>query len=345
MFRRSSIVLCATLLFVASCNPLGGDTEVETTLLVVKKTPTDVLAADKAHSGYIEDSVATQMVLIRSPAIISRAMKMPNVAQMGLGSDVDAIFAVRNALTVRREGEKDNLITITWKGADANQGKVILDAVTVAYQAFLDETYKTVSDRTMELILEAKRTLSGNLQHAEQEFSDFRRKNPFLNTNPDQVKLKFATMSALEDKKAASLAARAELEGRLAWAEKAIADRDDKLAFQLKVNEWAARSGYDKLPKESRQGLEPQQAYISVLKQDLAENLAVQKRLSEAIETEQKRMMDMNNYEIQEERLRNAIASHRTLFDNIVRRLQEVNLVKDFGGYEARQVSPPRVKK
>lgn len=335
----NSLAVALVVVSMPSCRPPGSDVEVEATILVVKKTPNDVLAPNTPISapGYIEDYISTQMVLIRSPAIIGRALKMPNLAFLTDGD----VQTVRNALTVRREGDKDNLITITWKGADADKGKLILDAVLVAYQNFLDETYKNVSDRYLELIIFARTQLKDNLMRSEQELMDFRSKNPSMTRSPDLTR---TTMSALEGKKAANLASRAELEGRLAWAEKAVADKNDMLAFQLKVNEWATRSGFDKLPKESRQGLEPQQAYISVLKQDLAENQAIQKHINEAINAEQLRIRDLNNYEIVDERLRNTVAANRALFDSIVKRLHEVNLVKDFGGYEARQVAPPRVK-
>lgn len=349
MFRLSSLALCVTLCFVASCKPLGGDAEVEASVLIVKKDPVDVLALAPRNpngaQGYVEDYIATQMAIIRSPAIIGRAVKMPNLVDL-TRNDADTINTIRNALTVRRDGDKENLITITWKGADPQKGKLILDGILISYQAFLDETYKTVSDHTLELIMEAKRKLSQNLQQAEQDYMDFRQKNPFLNYRGDQTeKMKHATLSALLDKKAANMASRAELEGRLAWAQNAVNNKDEMLAFQLKVNEWASRSGFDKLPKESRQGLESHQAYINVLKQDLAENQAIRKGLNDAIDEEQNRLRDLQNYEHVEERLRNAIASQRTLFDSIVKRLQEVNLVKDDGGYEARVVSPPQAKK
>ena len=44
MIRRSSLVMCVAAFVMASCTPMGGDKEVEATILVVKKTPNDVLA-------------------------------------------------------------------------------------------------------------------------------------------------------------------------------------------------------------------------------------------------------------------------------------------------------------
>jgi hypothetical protein len=214
-----------------------------------------------------------------------------------------------------------------------------------AYQEFLDETYKVVSDRSYDLVMDTKRVLQKELEEAQQQLTDFDQKSPLAGCSGEQMKILFATLTALEDRKAAIIAARAELEGRLAWTEKAVADKSDLLAFQLKVNEWAARSGLDKLPAEARRGLDPQQAYIRVLRQELAENRAIQQGLDQAIEKEQARVQELRAFELQEERLRGRIASYRSMFEAIMKRANEMNLTRDFGGYEAKIVDPPRVKK
>jgi capsular exopolysaccharide synthesis family protein len=49
----------------------------------------------------------------------------------------------------------------------------------------------------------------------------------------------------------------------------------------------------------------------------------------------------LSNYQSREETIRDEIARGQQLYDGIIKRLQEVNIVKDFGGYYARIITPP----
>jgi uncharacterized protein involved in exopolysaccharide biosynthesis len=85
MSRRSSrlvlAIAAAAILVGVSCGLARSDkpVEVEATVLVVKKVPTDLLGVDRALPTFAEDYIGTQVALIRSPAIISRALKKPQV--------------------------------------------------------------------------------------------------------------------------------------------------------------------------------------------------------------------------------------------------------------------------
>jgi capsular exopolysaccharide synthesis family protein len=63
--------------------------------------------------------------------------------------------------------------------------------------------------------------------------------------------------------------------------------------------------------------------------------------LDDLFDKEQKYARELNDYEVQEEKLHNQVKRSRELFDAILKRLQEVNLVKEFGGYEAKVIAPP----
>jgi polysaccharide biosynthesis transport protein len=323
--------------------------DVEATILVVKKTPNDALSFGGTAPQYVEDYLASQLVLLKSPHILSRALQRANLQALSFAKDMNReqmIYAVRDRLTVQRHADaKDNVIVVTFNAPDSKEGIEILRAIVEAYQSFLDETYKSASDRTLELILDAKRTLSEKLESSEQQYVEFRLKNPRVGSEPEQTKLKLERLSAVEARRIMLATARADLEGRLAWAEKAITEKSGSLPLMLKANEWAARIGFDKLPKEARNGMDAGQAYIAFLKQEIVENRLIEKGLDQLFEAEGTRAKEQMEYQLQDDRLRNRIAQTRQLLESITKRLSEISLVKDFGGYEARLVSPPHVKK
>ena len=77
-------------------------------MLVVKKTPTDTLSLGQNDSRimYMEDYMSTQQVLVRSPAIIGRAAKMPNLQDMKSfpgERPENLVYAIRDVLTVGRQ--------------------------------------------------------------------------------------------------------------------------------------------------------------------------------------------------------------------------------------------------
>jgi uncharacterized protein involved in exopolysaccharide biosynthesis len=342
------VTICAT----SSCAAPSDQqklVEVEATILVVQKSPNDALGLNSASAALAQDYIGAQLVLVRAPEIIGRAMKNPKVQAIKFPDGVNAeqaIYLVRDALTVRRHPDaKDNVLVVTLTWSNQQEGIDLLRAVLHSYQTFLDETYRSVSDRTLELILEAKRTLTENLQISEQAHSTFRANNPLLVGGSDQAKLQFERLSSVEARKTALSANRVEQETRLGMLEKAVADKNPSVAITLKVNEWAARSGFDKLPQEARQGIDATHAYIAFLKQELDESRASEKALDQLLAIERERAKQYMMSQMQDDRLRNQIVQNRQLLESITKRLSEINLIKDFGGFEARMVAPPRVKK
>jgi uncharacterized protein involved in exopolysaccharide biosynthesis len=68
---------------------------------------------------------------------------------------------------------------------------------------------------------------------------------------------------------------------------------------------------------------------------------ASEKLLTRLFEQEHEEAKKLSGYEVQDEAFRTNIARSQALYDGIVKRLQDVNLAKEFGGYEARVIAPP----
>ncbi len=86
------------------------------------------------------------------------------------------------------------------------------------------------------------------------------------------------------------------------------------------------------------------QAHIDRLKSErdaLGQEEEALRRLTGRFQDEAK---VLTNYEIEDETLRDDLDRTRKFYDTIIKRLQEVNLVKEFRGYDARVISPPRTR-
>ena len=73
----------------------------------------------------------------------------------------------------------NNILTLSFRGPEADECQKILEAIMVSYQNFLDEAYKNVSETTLDLILQAQTQLKDGVQRAAQAHQDYRLKNPY----------------------------------------------------------------------------------------------------------------------------------------------------------------------
>lgn len=81
-------------------------------------------------------------------------------------------------------------------------------------------------------------------------------------------------------------------------------------------------------------------AYVSLLKQDLAEIQQRQRLLKELVAGELRAAKDLVSYELKDEAIRSDIAASMALYTAIADRLKEINLVKDYGGFVTDVLAP-----
>jgi capsular exopolysaccharide synthesis family protein len=81
--------------------------------------------------------------------------------------------------------------------------------------------------------------------------------------------------------------------------------------------------------------------YAEALKQELHDNEVTAQSLKELFEQENAEAKKLTNYEMREEMLRTDVARTQELYNTILRRLQEVNLLKEAGGYNTQILWPP----
>lgn len=82
-------------------------------------------------------------------------------------------------------------------------------------------------------------------------------------------------------------------------------------------------------------------AHVTHLQQKLDYIRTMERMLASAFDKEHAAARTLTSYEIKEEQLRTDIARTQSLYDGIVKRLQDVSLVRQAGGYQARVITPP----
>src|SRR5262249_52835635 len=80
--------------------------------------------------------------------------------------------------------------------------------------------------------------------------------------------------------------------------------------------------------------------FVEALKQELEDIQLSEQILAERFQNQYAEARKLTNYEIQDEIFRGEMARAHQLYDGIIKRLQEINLIRDYGGYDARTIAP-----
>jgi capsular exopolysaccharide synthesis family protein len=93
---------------------------------------------------------------------------------------------------------------------------------------------------------------------------------------------------------------------------------------------------------QSREAVsDPVERCLEKLRQDLRDAEAEYQSLTTLVDAESKEARRFDSYAMQDENYRNDIARNQKMFDAIVSRLQEINLVRDAGGFDAAPLARP----
>ncbi|HMC88662.1 MAG TPA: polysaccharide biosynthesis tyrosine autokinase, partial [Gemmataceae bacterium] len=83
---------------------------------------------------------------------------------------------------------------------------------------------------------------------------------------------------------------------------------------------------------------------VRLLKQELMDNERTDRSLAVLFEHDQKEAKESALHEIEDESLRAAIERSKLLYDSVIKRVLEIDSVKDFGGYNTQVLEPPQGK-
>lgn len=243
-------------------------------LLVLKKRTDTGLAAD-ATASEADEFLSSQLAVLRSPVLISRAIEKGNLCPLEsfAGEKDDLTEAIGKRLTVSRNrepgGGSNSVFTLSFKGAQPGDCDAVLQSLLDAYVETLDEAYRKGTDEAVDLIARARNVLQEDLAKKEAEYRDFRRNAPLLWTGKEWTQARQERLAGIETKRTALLVRRAELQGQLTALENAVKDgRDRERLIDLVVG---LSSKQDADPAAGR-------ATRSVAMQDVLHPLLMQER-------------------------------------------------------------------
>ncbi len=118
-----------------------------------------------------EVSIATHLMLIRSPVIVEQAIKIGGLNNMSPGM-------VIGGLTAKQPDEMAKIVEITYKSASLDEATKVIEGVMQSYNNFLREKFQKNTNDIISLILKARDDLSKELSALERQYLDYRQKNP-----------------------------------------------------------------------------------------------------------------------------------------------------------------------
>lgn len=118
-----------------------------------------------------EVSVATHLMLIRSPVIVEQAIKIGGLGNISPG-------AVIGGLTAKQPDEMAKIVEITYKSPSHDEASKVIEGVLQSYNIFLKEKFQKNTNDVISLILKARDELSKELSSLERQYLDYRQKNP-----------------------------------------------------------------------------------------------------------------------------------------------------------------------
>jgi succinoglycan biosynthesis transport protein ExoP len=409
MWQRKSLVILGVmlglvlgLLYYAQRQPVYRSAS---QILVVKKSPTESIDFSRGgdnRMAYMDDYMATQSVLLKSPRIIDRAVKLPKMQDLKsfpTETGLELVYAIRDAMTVARDtkesstGAPTNILTVMFNGPVADECPRIIEGVIESYQGFLNDTYKSVSDKTLDLIIQAQQTLAEKVEKQQQAYQDFRLKNPFVmfQGTSGSRSVYADRLGKIEAKRTELNIKVGEMRDQLARIEKAfkeggkgaaqsailalgvkptifggdqVAELDKQLLnYKLQRSQLLTTLGpnhprikelddimaeikkiynkSDDTGKPLRADASDVDSFMAAMKEEIASIETSIESLNTMFDGQAKQFREMNTYDVEEEKLRTNRDQSKELLSVIVRRLQEMNMVKDHGGYEAQAIAPP----
>jgi uncharacterized protein involved in exopolysaccharide biosynthesis len=189
-------------------------------VLVVKKTQSEALpVARMGPYSHLEDYLAEHMALIKSPLIVERAVKSHRLQTLrsfaGNDNPTNAIIA---ALAFTRDAattplQSNHILTLSFRGADADDCRTVLNAVFNSYRQFLDATYRSVAEEIVKLLTEARDVHQKDLARKAKEYQEFRRTAPLVSRGKDGATMHQETLASLQSARSSLLLRKARAQG------------------------------------------------------------------------------------------------------------------------------------
>jgi capsular exopolysaccharide synthesis family protein len=122
--------------------------------------------------GY-SNSLATHMMILRSPAVVGRALK--EVDRSEKDPSYERVESVLKKLSVKRPDEEARVLEITYRSESYDEAGQVLNEVIKSYDQFLKENYQQNTKEVLELINKARADMQVELKQLENDYLQFRK--------------------------------------------------------------------------------------------------------------------------------------------------------------------------
>ena len=364
-------------------------------ILIIKEDASDipVQAMIRQVRAY-EESISTQVILLRSPLIVEEAVKKKGLTSLSVFANAgDPVGMILGGLDVKRADEKASVLDLNFSCGSAEDCQTILQAILESYEDFLLATHTTVSTDTVKLITKAKDELLEKLGVKEKAYREFREATPLIWTKEGSFNIHQARLNQIEATRSSLIISRSQTKAQLQALEAAIERGGSREAILLMMDksspvDFNAGSGKvsvagtlfpllleeqmllldygpehpkilairkridvtrshlrsngmeDTLPGDDIQKKSGPTDFVAVyldsLREDIRSNDEKQKELNDLFVVEAEDAKKLSNFEVTDETFRQDIARTHQLFEGVVKRLEEINLIQDYGKMKTR---------
>lgn len=179
-----SVVVCLTLatLYLAKTQR---SYQASTRLMVIQhgSRPISVINNVNVDGGRpidgLEDPVPTHMVLIRSPLVVSEAIKSIDRTKCpALFEAVDPLAHAILSLKVQRPDRLTKIISLDYVSPSRDESYHMVNAIVRSYKKLLESNYQQTNQEVISLIRKARDEIERDLIAQEKAYYDFKEKNP-----------------------------------------------------------------------------------------------------------------------------------------------------------------------
>lgn len=174
-----------------------------------------------AEATISSDTLATHMILIKSPVIVEEALAKANLLELpslleNMGpDDKSPADYVMDRLTSSRDGKDAQILCLSFAHNNAEDAKLVVQAVVDQFQIFINKNYTDKNQSAAELITKAQQQLKDELETEEKKYREFSENAPILVGNENSTNVYRAEFEQIESKLTDVRLERAEKEARL----------------------------------------------------------------------------------------------------------------------------------
>jgi capsular exopolysaccharide synthesis family protein len=196
VWQRKSLVILGIViglvlgaLFYAQSTPVY---QSSAKVLVVKKSAQNALPGSSTGSAQMmmmEDYMSTQSVILQSQMIAEMTAKSDGIQRRlenegfksfpSVKKPDELVGEIMGNLTVTRDNKDvtgtmgNNVLVLNFRATDQAECQIILSALIDAYQRFIDETYKDISEALVASIDRARTEVEAKIEATEKKYEEF----------------------------------------------------------------------------------------------------------------------------------------------------------------------------